>query len=145
MRDVARHLAGNGQWLLFETGQETPVTLLRCFETVGEPNLGINLDTGNLILYGKANPVDALDVIGRYVRNIHAKDGRYPTNGHELGEETRLGEGRVDFRALFARLRALGYDSYVTIEREIDGEQQEKDVCHARDVLAAIIDEVYGG
>ena len=145
VRDVARHLAGNGQWLLFETGQETPVTLLRCFETVGEPNLGVNLDTGNLILYGKANPVDALDVIGRYVRNIHAKDGRYPTNGHELGEETRLGEGRVDFRALFARLRALGYDSYVTIEREIDGEQQEKDVCHARDVLAAIIDEVYGG
>ena len=145
VRTVARHLQENGQWLLFETGQETPVTLLRCFETVGEPNLGVNLDTGNLILYGKANPVDALDVIGRYVRNIHAKDGRYPTNGHELGEETRLGEGRVDFRALFARLRALGYDSYVTIEREIDGEQQEKDVCHARDVLAAIIDEVYGG
>lgn len=145
VRTVARHLQENGQWLLFETGQETPVTLLRCFETVGEPNLGINLDTGNLILYGKANPVDALDVIGRYVRNIHAKDGRYPTNGHELGEETRLGEGRVDFRALFARLRALGYDSYVTIEREIDGGQQEKDVCHARDVLAAIIDEVYGG
>lgn len=145
VRTVARHLQENGQWLLFETGRETPVTLLRCFETVGEPNLGINLDTGNLILYGKANPVDALDVIGRYVRNIHAKDGRYPTNGHELGEETRLGEGRVDFRALFARLRALGYDSYVTIEREIDGGQQEKDVCHARDVLAAIIDEVYGG
>lgn len=36
VRDVARHLAGNGQWLLFETGQETPVTLLRCFETVGD-------------------------------------------------------------------------------------------------------------
>ena len=47
--------------------------------------------------------------------------------------------------ALFERLHALGYDSWVTIEREIDGEQQEKDVCHARDVLAAIIDEVYGG
>ena len=145
IRTVARHLEGNGQHLLFETGQETPVTLLRCFETVGTGNLGVNLDTANLILYGKANPVDALDVIGRYVRNIHAKDGRYPVNGHELGEETRLGEGRVDFRALFARLRELGYDSYVTIEREIEGEQQERDVCHARDYLAAIIDEVYGG
>ena len=64
---------------------------------------------------------------------------------NELGEETRLGEGRVNFRALFEKLRALGYDSWVTIEREIDGEQQEKDVCHARDVLAAIIGEVYGG
>ena len=142
---MAEHLAKNGQNLLFETGQETPVTLLRCFETVGATNLGVNLDTANLILYGKANPVDALDVIGRHVRNIHAKDGRYPTNGHELGEETRLVDGKVDFRALFTRLHALGYDSWVTIEREIDGEQQEKDICHARDYLAAIIGEVYGG
>ena len=145
VRTVAQHLKKNGQYLLFETGQETPVTLLRCFETVGMDNLGINLDTANLILYGKANPVDALDVFGKYVRNLHAKDGCYPTNGHDLGIETRLGEGKVDFRALFSRLKELGYDSHVTIEREISGPQQLADILDARNYLQTIIDEIYGG
>ena len=55
VRTVAGHLKKNGQWLLFETGQETPVTMMRCFEKVNMDNLGINLDTANLILYGRAN------------------------------------------------------------------------------------------
>lgn len=142
VREVAEHLKSNGQNLLFETGQETPVAMLRCFETVGTDNLAVNLDTANLILYGKANPVDALDVFGKYVRNIHAKDGLYPTNGHDLGVEVRLGDGKVDFKALFARLKELGYDSYVTIEREISGEQQDNDIIHARDLLKRLIDEI---
>lgn len=145
VRTVAKHLNANGQYLLFETGQETPVTMLRCFEQVACDNLGINLDTANLILYGKANPVDALDVFGRYVRNLHAKDGRYPTDGHSLGVETKIGEGKVDFKALFARLHEFGYDSYVTIEREIKGEQQLKDILESRTYLEQIINEVYGG
>ena len=145
IRTVAQHLKRNGQYLLFETGQETPVTMLRCFEQVGMDNLGVNLDTANLILYGKANPVDALDVFGRYVRNLHAKDGFYPVNGHDLGEEVRLGDGKVDFCGLFRKLKELGYDSYVTIEREISGEQQDEDIRHAKVYLETIIDEVYGG
>ena len=138
VRHVAEHLKKNGQYLLFESGQETPVTMLRCFEQVGMDNLGVNLDTANLILYGKANPVDALDVIGKYVRNLHAKDGFYPTNGHELGEQTKIGEGKVDFRTLFKRLYELGYDSHVTIEREIEGEQQLRDILDARIYLQDI-------
>ncbi len=145
IRTVAQHLKTNGQYLLFETGQETPVTMLRCFEQVGMDNLGVNLDTANLILYGKANPVDALDVFGKYVRNLHAKDGFYPVNGHDLGEEVRLGDGKVDFPALFRRLKELGYDAYVTIEREISGEQQDEDIRHAKVYLETIINEVYGG
>ena len=143
VREVANHLKANRQFLLFETGQETPVTMLRCFEQVGTDNLGVNLDTANLILYGKANPVDALDVFGKYVRNIHAKDGCYPTNGHDLGRETRIGEGKVDFRALFKKLHELGYDSYVTIEREISGDQQLIDILESREYLQNIIDEFY--
>lgn len=145
VRTVAEHLKENGQFLLFETGQESPVTLLRCFERVGCDNLGVNLDTANLILYGKANPVDALDVFGRYVRNLHAKDGLYPVNGHDLGRETRIGEGKVDFRALFARLHELGYDSFVTIEREISGGQQLVDILDAKAYLEKLIVEIYGG
>ena len=145
VRQVAEHLKKNGQYLLFETGQETPVTMLRCFEKVGCDNLGVNLDTANVILYGKANPVDALDVFGKYVMNIHAKDGLYPTNGHDLGREVRIGDGKVDFKALFKRLHELKYDSYVTIEREIEGEQQISDIRHAKKYLGDIIAEVYGG
>ncbi len=145
VRTVAEHCRANGQYLLFETGQETPVTMLRCFETVGTDNLGVNLDTANLILYGKANPVDALDVFGRYVRNIHAKDGCYPTNGHDLGCETKIGEGRVDFVGLFKKLYELGYDSHVTIEREIDGQKQIDDIIFAKQYLENIISEIYGG
>jgi len=151
VRTVANHLKNNGQYLLFETGQETPVTMLRCFEKVGTDNLAVNLDTANLILYGRANPVDALDVFGKYVRNIHAKDGFYPTNGHDLGKEVRIGDGKVDFKAFFKKLKELGYNSHVTIERELAIEsdkegygQQIADVIYAKDYLTNIIKEVYG-
>lgn len=142
IRTVATHLKRNGQYLLFETGQETPVTLLRCFETVGLDNLGVNLDTANVILYGKANPVDALDVFGKYVRNLHAKDGMYPTNGHDLGKEVRIGEGKVDFPKLFAKLKELGYDGHVTIEREITGDEQIVDIRFSRKYLENIINKL---
>lgn len=146
VREVAEYCKANGQYLLFEAGQETPVTMLRCFETVGTDNLGVNLDTANVILYGKANPVDALDVFGKYVRNIHAKDGFYPTNGHDLGKEVPLGEGKVDFKAFFAKLKELEYDRFVTIEIELaEGEKQFAEVMHAKEYLENIITEIYGG
>ena len=146
VRTVAEHLQKQGQYLLFETGQETPVTMLRCFEKVGTDNLGINLDTANLILYGKANPVDALHVFGKYVRNLHAKDGRYPVNGHDLGMETPIGQGKVDFRGVFKGLRELGYQGDVIIERELaeNSQEQMKGILDARDYLQNIINEVYG-
>ena len=145
VKKIADHLKNNGQRLLFETGQETPVAMLRCFEKVGCSNLGVNLDTANLILYGKANPVDSLDVFGKYVYNLHAKDGTYPTNGNELGQETRIGDGKVDFKGVISKLHELGYDSYVTIEREISGEQQIADIKHAKEYLEKIIAEVCEG
>ena len=144
IRVVAEHTKKNGQYLLFETGQETPVTMLRCFEKVGTDNLAVNLDTANLILYGKANPVDAVDIFGKYIRNLHAKDGLWPVNGHDLGKAVRVGEGAVDFDAVLEKLYALGYDGYVTIEREIEGEQQIRDVRDARICLQAILDRIYG-
>ncbi len=139
VRTVARHCAANGQWLLFESGQETPTTMLRSFEDIGCANLGVNLDTANVILYGRANPVDALDVIGQYVRNLHMKDGLYPVNGHDLGREVPIGQGKVDFVKLIARLRELGYDGPLTIEREISGPQQTADIRAAKKYLEAIL------
>jgi L-ribulose-5-phosphate 3-epimerase len=124
---------------LFETGQETPVTLLRTINEIGMSNVGINLDPANLILYGKGNPVDALDVFGQYILGVHAKDGLYPNDGYTLGSEVPLGEGKVDFEKLIPKLYACGYRGAVTIEREISGEQQIKDIMKAKRILDKII------
>ncbi len=138
LRDVARYCRERGLQFWFETGQETPTTLLRVIEDVGTDNLGVNLDPANLLMYGKANPVDALDVIGRFVRGVHAKDGEYPTNGRELGIERPLGEGRVNFPMLVRRLRSLGFEGALTIEREISGPRQAADIRRAIDLLAPL-------
>ena len=142
IRTVALHLQSKGQWLLFETGQETPVTLLRAIEDIGTGNVAVNLDPANLILYGKANPVDALDVLGEYVKGVHAKDGVYPTNGRELGTEVPLGAGKVNFPLFLRKLKHLGYRGSLTIEREIAGEQQMKDVLHAKEYLEKLLEEL---
>jgi len=142
LKEIATHCGENGQSFWFETGQETPVTLLRTIEDIGTGNLGVNLDPANLLMYGKANPVDALDVIGAYVRGVHAKDGEYPTNGRELGVEKPLGEGRVDFPAFVARLESLGFDGALTIEREISGPQQIEDIKKAKVFLEQILESL---
>ncbi len=128
IREVAAYGKSKDIGFWFETGQETPVVLLRVIEEVATGNLGINLDPANLILYGKANPIDALDVIGPYVRNIHVKDGLYPTNGKNLGREVPVGQGRVRFPEFIRRLREIGFTGDLIIEREIGGEQQIRDI-----------------
>jgi sugar phosphate isomerase/epimerase len=139
VRDIAEFLGERGLEFWFETGQETPVTLLRLIEDVGTGNLGINLDPANLILYGKGNPVDALDVLGPYVRNIHAKDGLYPTDPNELGREVKVGQGRVRFPEFVARLREIGYTAEFIIEREITGEQQRRDIAETVEYLRSLL------
>ncbi len=135
LRHLCRYLKKKDQMFLFETGQETPVTLLRTIQEIGCDNLGINLDTANLILYGKANTLDALDVFGTYVRDTHIKDGLYPTDGYRLGEETAAGEGKANIPAVIQKLVELGYTGHFTIEREISGEKQIEDIIKARDLI----------
>lgn len=142
IRKVAEHLKANGQYLLFETGQETPTTMLRCFEVVGTDNLGVNYDMANLISYGKANPVDALDTIGKFVMNVHAKDAIYPTTGKKTGGEVPMRTGKVDFEGVLSGLNALGYKGYVTIEREIEGEQQINDIRESKVFLEDLIKKI---
>jgi L-ribulose-5-phosphate 3-epimerase len=142
IRTVAQHCQGNGQYFLMETGQETPTTVSRAIHDVAMPNLGVGLDTANLILYGKANPVDAVDIIGSHVRSVHAKDGRWPTDPYLLGEEVLIGKGLVDFKAVFTKLHKLGYTGAITIERETSGPQQIEDVRNEKAYLEGILREI---
>ena len=144
LRDIVSHCKRNGQDFLYETGTETPTTLLRAMKDVGLDgplsNQGANLDTANLILYDKANPLDALDVIGPYVKNTHAKDGLYPTGTRQLGKEVAIPHGKVDFPRVIAKLKALNYQGPITIEREISGPKQLEDVKRERDYLLKLIE-----
>ncbi|MES2221549.1 MAG: sugar phosphate isomerase/epimerase family protein, partial [Acidobacteriota bacterium] len=142
IREVAVHCAGNGQDFLMETGQETPTTMSRAMQDVNQPNLGVGLDTANLILYGKANPVDAVDMIGSHVRSVHAKDGMWPTDPMKLGKEVLIGTGRVDFQQVFSKLQKLGYQGAITIERETSGPQQMEDVKHEKLYLERVLAKV---
>jgi sugar phosphate isomerase/epimerase len=143
IRAVAQHCQANGQYFLMETGQETPTTMSRMIRDVAMPNLAVGLDTANLILYGKANPVDAVDIIGTHVRSVHAKDGRWPTDPSALGKEVLIGQGLVDFEQVFTKLHRLGYTGAITIERETSGPQQIEDVRQEKIYLERILSEVH--
>ncbi|MGH9328577.1 MAG: TIM barrel protein [Terriglobia bacterium] len=140
LRDVISTCKQNGQDFLYETGTETPITLLRAIEDVGLDNQGVNLDTANLILYDKANPLDALDILGPFVKNTHAKDGLYPTNPHDLGKEVPIPQGKVDFPKIIQRLKELHYQGPITIEREISGPEQFEDIRRESDYLRKLIE-----
>jgi sugar phosphate isomerase/epimerase len=139
MREVADYCRRNGQNFRYETGQETPITLVRAIRDVGLDNQGVNFDLANLILYGKANPVDAIEILAPYIQGIHAKDGLWPTNPRQLGEEVPIGKGKVDFPRIMARLKELKYGGAVTIEREISGARQLEDVRTAIAYLQSLI------
>lgn len=140
VRDVAAYIGRNGQTFLCETGQETPITLLRLIEDCKLDNIAVNMDMANLILYGKGDPVGALDVLGRYVRGTHAKDGLWPTDPYGLGEETPIGKGDVRFREVFRKLHQLHYTGPVTIEREISGPRQEADILASKKFVEQLVD-----
>jgi L-ribulose-5-phosphate 3-epimerase len=140
VREIAAHCKGNGQMFLNETGQETPVTLLRTFQDAGVDNLGVILDAANLVLYGKGNPVDALDVIGKYVRGVHAKGGFYPTDPRYIGKQVALGQpNKVDWPLLIRRLKEIGYDGTVTIEPVTGAANREREIRSDKAYLEKLI------
>ena len=139
IRTVAAYCKQNGQKFRCETGQETPITLVRAIRDIGLDNVGVNFDAANLILYGKANPVDAVEVLGPYIQGVHAKDGLYPTDPKQLGREVPIGEGKVNFPALVAKFKQIGYRNPLTIEREISGEKQTADILASKAYLEKLI------
>ncbi len=121
MKGLATYAKERGVDIYFETGQETPTALLRAIKDIGTDNLFINCDTANLLLYGKANPTDAIRQFGHLVRDMHAKDGTYPSadDPYHLGKEKPIPEGDVDFPAIIKLLKQQGYTGAITIEYEM--------------------------
>jgi sugar phosphate isomerase/epimerase len=130
VRDVVRRIcdyaAHYGQTFALETGQEPANVLLQFIRDVDRPNLGINFDPANMILYGSGDPVEALRAVGHLVMSVHAKDGDWPPPQPPgaLGTERPLGQGAVGMERFVAALREIGYTGPVNVEREIEDQQQ---------------------
>jgi sugar phosphate isomerase/epimerase len=93
------------------------------------PNLGVNFDPANMIMYGSGEPIAALRQVGRYIKSCHCKDATWSDDpGYVWGKETPLGQGDVGIETFIATLNELGYAGPLTIEREISGAQQITDI-----------------
>ena len=122
MKQLAAYAKERDVMIYFETGQETPITLIRAIKDIASDNVFINCDVANLMLYGKANPVDAIRLFGPLVKDVHAKDGTYPSreDPYHLGKEKPIPEGDVDFPAIIKILKQEGYKGALTIECELN-------------------------
>jgi sugar phosphate isomerase/epimerase len=124
--------------LHLETGQEPAVVLLEFLQRVGRDNLFINFDPANMILYGVGKPIEALELLGKYVRSVHCKDAKWASHPRkEWGQEVPLGQGDVNIEDYLRTLQKIGYSGPLTIERELshDPARQREEILLAVRVL----------
>lgn len=134
IRLVADVFAAKGIDLAFETGQESADTLKTFLEKLGRSNVGVNFDPANIILYDKGDPIEALRVLGPWVRQIHLKDANRTRIPGQWGEEVPVGSGQVDWAQFFSVLNEIQYAGDCCIEREA-GTQRVADIQTARSVV----------
>ncbi len=120
-----------GITLAFETGQETAELLRRTLDDLKMPNLKVNFDPANMLLYDMGDPIRAVEVLGPDIRSVHVKDGKRPTTPGTWGEEVPLGRGEVDIRRFVRALKDVGYAGPLVVEREVgDQAGRLRDVAH---------------
>ncbi len=130
VRDLVRRIcdraARNKQTFALETGQEPAHVLLEFLHDVDRPNLGINFDPANMILYGTGDPIEALGVLGPRVLSVHAKDGDWPPKDvpGALGKERPLGQGAVGIERFVGKLKEIGFRGPLNVEREVENQEQ---------------------
>lgn len=135
MRDLVRrlcdHCAEHNQTFALETGQESAAQLKRFIAEVDRPNLRVNFDPANMVMYGSGDPIEALGAVAERVVTVHCKDGLGPAAPGQLGHETPLGAGAAGMERFVAKLKEIGYRGPLIIEREIVGEAQREDIRQA--------------
>jgi len=117
-----------------ETGQETAPALADLLRKLNHPNIGVNFDPANMILYDKGDPVKALQTLAPWIRQVHIKDARRTKVPGTWGEEVVVGTGEVEWRAFFATFRQVIFNVNLAIEREA-GDRRVADIRAARAVV----------
>lgn len=152
LTEVGRYAKAHGVTAAIETGPESAPTLLAFLQDT-EGGVGVNLDPANFTMVTGQDPVEAVHLLRDYIVHTHAKDGvmlerqdpeavyhAFAEGGIEAlnvmsgFREVPLGEGQVDFSAYIAALREIGYDGYLTIEREA-GDDPTSDIILAASFL----------
>jgi sugar phosphate isomerase/epimerase len=111
--------ADRGVTLAFETGQETADLLRRTLDDLKSPNIKVNFDPANMLLYDMGDPIRAVEILGPDIRSVHVKDANRPKVAGEWGEEVPLGDGQVDIPRFIKTLKSVGYQGPLVIEREV--------------------------
>ena len=137
IQQVAEVFAARNIDLAFETGQETAETLCAFLEQLGCSNVGVNFDPANMILYGKGDPIEAMRVLGPWIKQVHLKDAKATAQPGTWGEETVAGTGEVDWPTFFSTLTELNFTGDCCIERE-GGTQRVADILTAKQLVAAM-------
>jgi L-ribulose-5-phosphate 3-epimerase len=138
---VSQFAAEKGVTIAFETGQESSALLRRTLDDLKCPNLKVNFDPANMLLYDKDDPIAAVERLAPDIRTVHVKDANRPTVKGQWGEEVPLGKGQTDTRKFLLTLKKAGYTGPLFIEREV-GDQQQRftDIAHGvrfiREVLS---------
>ena len=117
-----------------ETGQETATELAALLHKLNHPNIGVNFDPANMILYDKGDPVKALRTLAPWIRQVHIKDATRTQVPGTWGEEVVVGDGEVDWRAFFTTFKQVIFNVNLAIEREA-GDQRVADIRTARSVM----------
>lgn len=148
MREVGIYAKERGRVLAIETGPEKAATLKDFIESL-DGGIGVNLDPANFTMCARQDPVEAVYMLGDYIVHTHAKDGRnlepvdtrfvygFVNEEDKKGltapkgrvyEETPLGKGDVDWDKYLKALRDIGFDGYLTIEREYGSRGTKDDI-----------------
>jgi len=138
LRTIADIFANRQLRLGFETGQETAQTLVEALDDLDCPNVGVNFDPANMILYGKGDPIDALRLLRPHVVQIHVKDAMPTTTPGTWGTEVPVGDGAVDWQAFFEVALALDPPVNFIIEREA-GADPGADIPEARELIQTYV------
>jgi sugar phosphate isomerase/epimerase len=117
-----------------ETGQETAQELAKLLHALNHPNIGVNFDPANMLMYDKGDPVKALHVLAPWIRQVHIKDARRTKVPGTWGEEVPVGSGEVDWRGFFSTFKHVIFNVNLVVEREF-GDNRVADIRKAREVV----------
>lgn len=126
-----------GLKLGLETGQESAPALEEFLNRLKRPNVGVNFDPANMILYRMGDPLQALRQLGPRLFQCHIKDAIQSATAGVWGSEMVAGQGEVKWKEFFKVLADLGYTGNLAIEREA-GEQRVADIIAARKYIQSI-------